>query len=132
MNYTTNYHLPQWVETDRIMMEDFNAAMSNIDRGIADAQVGAEELSYVTGSYTGNGVTQTIELGFQPSFLLINRENTETLVPTTIYTNPAITGANVNKPTLLLTETGFQILTHENVADLVNMAGYTYSYIAFQ
>ena len=24
MNYTTNYHLPQWVETDRIQMEDFN------------------------------------------------------------------------------------------------------------
>ena len=24
MNYTTNYHLPQWVETDRILMDDFN------------------------------------------------------------------------------------------------------------
>ena len=34
MNYTTNYHLPQWVETDRIMMEDFNDAMSDIDQGI--------------------------------------------------------------------------------------------------
>ena len=35
MNYTTNYHLPQWVESDRIMMEDFNAAMAGIDQGIA-------------------------------------------------------------------------------------------------
>lgn len=35
MNYTENYHLPQWVKTDRIMMEDFNAAMSNIENGLA-------------------------------------------------------------------------------------------------
>ena len=32
MNYTTNYHLPQWVESDRILMEDFNDAMANIDQ----------------------------------------------------------------------------------------------------
>ena len=35
MNYTTNYHLPQWVETDRIQMEDFNQAMADIDTGVA-------------------------------------------------------------------------------------------------
>ena len=34
MNYTTNYHLPQWVESDRIMMEDFNEAMEAIDTGL--------------------------------------------------------------------------------------------------
>ena len=42
MNYTTNYHLPQWVETDRIMMEDFNDAMSGIDGGINEAKEAAE------------------------------------------------------------------------------------------
>ena len=36
MNYTTNYHLPQWVETDRIQMEHFNQAMADIDEGIAE------------------------------------------------------------------------------------------------
>ena len=35
MNYTTNYHLPQWVESDRIMMEDFNQMCADIDGGIA-------------------------------------------------------------------------------------------------
>ena len=35
MNYTTNYHLPQWVETDRIMMEDFNQAMADIDESLS-------------------------------------------------------------------------------------------------
>ncbi len=34
MNYTENYHLPQWVKSDRIMMEDFNAAMSSIEGGL--------------------------------------------------------------------------------------------------
>ena len=32
MNYTTNYHLPQWVETDRIQMEHFNQAMAGYRR----------------------------------------------------------------------------------------------------
>ena len=36
MNYTTNYHLPQWVETDRIQMEDFNSAMLSIEDGLSE------------------------------------------------------------------------------------------------
>ena len=42
MEYTTNYHLPQWVESDRIMMEDFNDAMSGIDGGINEAKEAAD------------------------------------------------------------------------------------------
>ena len=42
MDYTTNYHLPQWVESDRIMMEDFNEAMAAIDGGIKAAQDAAD------------------------------------------------------------------------------------------
>ena len=34
MDYTTNYHLPQWVESDRIMMEDFNEAMAAIEKRV--------------------------------------------------------------------------------------------------
>ena len=37
MNYTTNYHLPQWVESDRIMMEDFNDAMASIETGLSES-----------------------------------------------------------------------------------------------
>ena len=36
MNYTANYQLPQWVETDRIMMADFNEAMARVDQGIGE------------------------------------------------------------------------------------------------
>ena len=42
MNYTTNYHLPQWVESDRILMEDFNDAMETLDGGIAAAKAAAD------------------------------------------------------------------------------------------
>ena len=102
MNYTTNYHLPQWVETDRIQMEDFNDAMAAMDRGMAEAKVAAEaareaagtaqaaaEIAqssanavadaytpgnqpYAVGSYTGTGADMTITLGFRPKFLILS------------------------------------------------------------
>ena len=34
MNYTQNYQLPQWVETDRILMDDFNDAFSALDTAL--------------------------------------------------------------------------------------------------
>ena len=42
MNYTTNYHLPQWVAEDRILMEDFNQMCTDIDGGIAAAKTAAD------------------------------------------------------------------------------------------
>jgi len=34
MNYTENYHLPQWEETDRIMRTDFNQMCADIESGL--------------------------------------------------------------------------------------------------
>ena len=45
MNYTTNYHLPQWVESDRILMEDFNQMCADIDGSIAAAKTAAVKVS---------------------------------------------------------------------------------------
>lgn len=42
MDYTEKYHLPQWVEEDRIQMTDFNEAMASIEAGISSAQTTAE------------------------------------------------------------------------------------------
>lgn len=36
MNYTKNYRLPQWVDEDRIMRQDFNNAMANIENGLTE------------------------------------------------------------------------------------------------
>lgn len=35
MDYTKNYHLPQWVDEDRIRRIDFNDAMANIENGLS-------------------------------------------------------------------------------------------------
>ena len=53
MNYTQHYQLPQWVETDRIMMDDFNDMTAKLDSGLAAAAQG--NCRIVTGSYTGTG-----------------------------------------------------------------------------
>ena len=34
MNYTENYHLPQWAKSDRILMEDFNRMCADIEAGL--------------------------------------------------------------------------------------------------
>ena len=36
MNYTQNYHLPQWVESDRVLMEDFNDACVTLENTLTD------------------------------------------------------------------------------------------------
>ena len=50
MNYTTNYHLPQWVETDRIQMEDFNQAMADIDEGLTAGNTSDEQIRAILAS----------------------------------------------------------------------------------
>ena len=94
MNYTENYQLPQWEESDRVLMADFNAAMSNIENALAGkpgasdlaevtAAVGSlsEELNQLaagipkmmTGSYTGNGSAglRKISTPYRPIFLIL-------------------------------------------------------------
>ena len=34
LNYTENYQLPQWVESDRVLMDDFNAANAKVDQAL--------------------------------------------------------------------------------------------------
>ena len=159
MNYTTNYHLPQWVESDRILMEDFNDAMSGIDGGIAAAQSAAnnaqstannaqstasaaqsaannaycpENKPYAIGRYYGKGETaQTITLGFKPSYLIISGQTGDS--------NDAdksigiFHGQNMgNKVTL--SSTGFTVAEQSSSAlyPLLNSMGRTYGYIAFR
>ena len=41
MDYTKNHHLPQWVKSDRIMMDDFNQMCRDIEDGLNEAQSNA-------------------------------------------------------------------------------------------
>ena len=60
MNYTENYQLPQWVESDRVLMEDFNTANSKIDAVLSEAvrnMATKGNCQIYTTSYTGNGIS---------------------------------------------------------------------------
>ena len=147
MEYTANYHLPQWVESDRIMMEDFNEAMNGIDEGIQGAQDTANtaqttanaayspnNMPYVVGSYTGNNGTKTIELGFRPSFLIISGD----VGSTSMVGHYQEYGEHVGfmstdfiYDTVTLTDTGFKVVSNSSSYPRLNDHK-TYIYIAFR
>ena len=145
MNYTTNYHLPQWVESDRILMEDFNQAMETLDGGIAAAKAAAdtakttadnaycpENKPYVFGSYKGTGSQQSITLGFKPSALIIMRNygsnNPEDAEGAWAFVTPSSTCV-----TIQFLEDGFRLLSlNSGQYPAVNWGNYYYNYIAFR
>ena len=168
MDYTTNYHLPQWVESDRILMEDFNQAMAGIDTGIKSAQdtadSGAAAASaaqttadraenkadaaknaadaitgkaytpdnkpFVTGSYTGNGATQTISLGFRPSAVLVGCTGGPTPNDNTFFTCGTVTPY---EGSFSITATGFSVTAaSDGRMTQLNASGMAYDYIAFR
>ena len=91
MEYTENYQLPQWVESDRILMEDFNQAMAAIDEGIkavddtvtqglaevaANLGSGGKTARIAWGTYVGTGTygpgnPTSLSFAFQPDLVLI-------------------------------------------------------------
>lgn len=93
MNYTKNHHLPQWEESDRILMTDFNQMCSDMESGLDkiqdEAAAGRQSIQEIvnkiqkdlgtqgktvrllTGSYVGTGkqgpnAIQSVKTGFTP------------------------------------------------------------------
>lgn len=97
-NQTTNYHLSQWVKSDQVRMEDFNADNAKIDAALkaeTDARTAAvEALSQTSAnhtasiaklgncqiystSYTGNGGTQhSMTFPHRPVFIYVADKTT--------------------------------------------------------
>ena len=84
MNKTTNYNLPQWVESDRLLMEDFNKMTADIDAALTENKTAIEAVAaaagnckVITGTYTGTGTynkeASAVKLTFakKPFLLLI-------------------------------------------------------------
>ena len=161
MNYTTNYHLPQWVETDRIMMGDFNQAMETLDGGIAAAKATAdtakntadtaeskadaaqstannaycpENKPYVLGSYQGQGSgAMPVILGFQPSLVIVSGESTnDDLTEFGHYTAIASGLTRGMEDAVEITDNGFTIHGTGNYYPLLTSARKTYFYVAFR
>ena len=87
MNYTTNYQLPTWVETDRIQMDDFNDMTDKLDVALAEqsetlaehtaAIAGLGNCAVYTTSYTGAGTKTAITHTFPGMPLLVMVANTQ-------------------------------------------------------
>lgn len=78
MTTTQNLNLPQWEKTDRIMMDDFNDAMSKIDaavNAVSEATVGSIKIT--AGTYTGDGnvgmsAPNSLTFARKPDLLIIS------------------------------------------------------------
>lgn len=148
MEHTQNYNLPQWVESDRIRMNDFNAAMASIESGLtanaqaaasaqsaaSTAQAAAEEKPYAAGSYVGSTQSQMISVGFPPSCVIISgMQQSDTLGTTPFFTMTA--GGNDLIDRVKLLQHGFIVYseTYQGVSyPSLNKKGVTYDYIAFK
>lgn len=166
MNYTSKHHLPQWEKTDRILMEDFNLAMANIETGLSSAGDGAASAAakaqasadsalakanaaqasankaysptnkpFTAGTYSGNGATLSLYLGFRPSFLILTNQSAS---PSQQVSQIAVVGPGGNLNTCVtLTSSGAEIVNPPSSGTAstyprMNNAGQTYSYIAFR
>ena len=82
MTYTKKFHLPQWVKSDYVRMEDFNDAMARIESGLTTVLKKAEdaiqaaatppELPFAVGQYTGTGSPLYVDVGFTPSLVMVS------------------------------------------------------------
>ena len=68
MDYTTNYQLPVWAETDRILMEDFNDSYEKIENALSglrdDVDANTSGLSANTTAHAGFGNCQLYTLSY--------------------------------------------------------------------
>ena len=133
MTQTEHYQLPQWEAHDPVRREDFNASMERIDAAVAAAQAASGELPYATGSYTGNGTTQTIEVGFRPRFVIVTGQATESTVGATVLLGYiAFSGGTQINKVLSFAESGFSIAYFAQTYPAINTNGRTFSYLAFR
>jgi len=136
MNYTENYQLPQWEKTDRILMEDFNEAMTKLDETMETLASGKAEI--VFGSYTGKGVygeenPNVLNLGFSPRAVLVMGEGSSNGDSIMMLNPMLVTRLNStdNYCTVTWMETG--VKWHSNhVGFQFNRTGKTYYYLALK
>ena len=137
-NTSEHLGLHLWEPTDQVLRTEFNQNWTKIDTAVnaaqetaEAAQSAAEQGHYVIGSYTGNGGTQSITLGFQPSFVIITAQPANSRDTAFI----AISGGSEAASTLSFTETGFTVMvapTPYETYPLTNQNGTFYHYLALR
>lgn len=159
MKRTTNYDLPTWEKDDFIRMQDFNDLTGKLDAALksgADAQIALQNAikavkataenayssankPYVAGSYTGNGGTQTVDLGFKPRFLVISRgfDKGDYSADYALFAGTPEQIDSWMAKVVSITDTGFTVkMATYNTSTCpqlwLNTSGKTYSYLALR
>ena len=136
MNYTEHCNLPQWEGGDRVLREDFNAAMSAIDEKIGETAQALSQCgncSLVCGTYTGTGdkAGQTITFEKKPVIVFVYGVNRSAFA---IYGADAVAieGSTTYPYGLGVTWTEYSVrFNHgDNEYKALNVSGKTYYYAA--
>ena len=137
--YTSNYQLHQWVPSDNFLRTDFNADFLKIDAALASKASASgltslrgtvngiqsdllDKAELVTGSYTGNGSTQTISLGFRPRAVIIalNEYSAAAVFP------------NLTSPIAAVSASGFSVTNAAGYSYNTNKNNTAYAYLALK
>ena len=139
MNYTTNYQLPTWVETDRIQMDDFNDMTDKLDAALGEQQAALVKCGNCKAeifSYTGTGsTTSRIDFPERPVFFIIQGGTGVILggpgkTATLAASGASVSSSRVDKITM--TWSGSQLsLTDSSAYMNLNVSNVVYQVIAF-
>ena len=144
-NSSEHLGLHLWEPTDQVLRTEFNQNWAKLDEAVNTAQETAEaaqdaadEKPYVIGSYTGNGPDQydstghLIELGFQPSFVIITRGWLSNGGPGSTFLAIGQPRADNQDRVFELAANGFIVKNYSGGILELNQNGTVYDYIAFQ
>ena len=142
MEYTKNYQLPQWVETDRIQMQDFNNMAAKIDSALgkqAKTLLGLGKCRVELLTYTGTGkcgADNPNRLTFSgvPKLLIIIGDRDFAMGVGGAQNGPAVmsSGAYAHNTTISYTWKGNVVEYYCSVVDgQMNSSGRTYYVVAF-
>ena len=149
MDYTANYQLPVWAETDRILRTDFNDAFDTIEDALSQHDSTLDTLEtdvaatttglaakgncqlYVA-TYIGTGTTShTLSLPGQAAFFMVIGGGSRCLWGIR-GTNPGIVASTVGSHTAASVNLSSQSVTWSsvNAEDACNRSGRTYTLLA--
>ncbi|MBM6927425.1 hypothetical protein [Pseudoflavonifractor phocaeensis] len=122
--YTPNYGLHQWVPEDNFQRTDFNEDLSKIDTALGG------KTGIVTGTYTGNGSSQSITLGFRPKAVIVkDRDDYENTYHTNQITyTPCVAIDGAAGDSIIIQSDGFGVTSNKTV----NTNTHAYVYIVFR
>lgn len=127
-NYTQHYKLHQWESTDNFLRTDFNTDLEKIDTALG------EKTECISGSYTGNDADQEIQLGFQPSAVLLftsdGRTNYSSVFGGLMTPSLPLRSSNDTQIVGQITETGFQVYGPNTSLSGTSITSVTYYYLA--